>query len=107
MNCLREDKRSIEPLLFADNLLDKGSAAIDDIEQMREALRTLYARMADLREMEGPVFLLPGRVQRYHEILEEAYAAYGQVETTIEALGQEREAHHARLDQGVRQYGEE
>lgn len=79
---------------------------MDDIEELLEAIRAAYASLAKLRLMEGPEFLLPGRIGVYHQVLEDAYAAYGKVETAVDALGQQLEAEHARLDAGVKKYGE-
>jgi hypothetical protein len=49
--------------------------------------------------------LLPGRVETYHSVLEEAFTAYGKVETGVDELGQQLESEHTRLDKGVRKYG--
>jgi hypothetical protein len=65
----------------------------------------LYGSLAELRLMEEPAMLLPGRTQRYREVLEDAYAAYSRIETVIDALGQQLEYEHKRLDEGVRRYG--
>ena len=51
-------------------------------------------------------FALAGRTETYKETLEDAYAAYGQLETTIDELGAELEYQHKRLDEGVRNYGQ-
>ncbi len=79
---------------------------MDDIEEVLEALRVVYANLEQLHLMEGPEFLLPGRVDTYHRILEDAYTAYSKVETKVDELGQQLEAEHARLDAGVKKYGE-
>jgi hypothetical protein len=55
--------------------------------------------------MEGPEFLLPGRIGAYHRVLEDAYAMYSKIETRVDELGQQLEAEHARLDKGVNKYG--
>jgi hypothetical protein len=78
---------------------------MDDIEELLEAFRTLYANLEKLRQLEGPEFLLPGRVDAYHDLLEDAYAAFGKIETRVDELGQQLEAEHARLDTGVKKYG--
>lgn len=78
---------------------------MDDIDALLTTIRTFYAKLELLRSMEGPEFLLPGRTEAYREILEDAYAAYGQLETTIDELGAELEYQHKRLDEGVRKYG--
>ena len=80
---------------------------MEDIETLIEAVHTLYASLETLRNFEGPEFLLPGRIEQYHSALEDAYAAYGKVETTIDELGQELECHHTRLEKAVKRFGEE
>jgi hypothetical protein len=78
---------------------------MDDIEELLEAFRTLYASLEKLRQLEGPEFLLPGRIDAYHSLLEDAYAAFGKIETRVDELGQRLEAEHSRLDRGVQKYG--
>ncbi len=77
----------------------------DDIDELLESFRTLYAGLEKLRQLEGPEFLLPGRVDAYQRILEDAYAAFGKFETRVDELGQQLEAEHARLDKEVNAYG--
>jgi len=79
---------------------------VDEIEALLTTIRTFYAKLEQLRAMQGPELLLPGRTETYKETLEDAYAAYGQLETTIDALGAELEYQHKRLDEGVRNYGQ-
>ena len=78
---------------------------MDDIDELLEALRILYTSLEKLHQLEGPEFVLPGRVNDYHNVLEDAYAAYGKIETRVDELGQELEAEHTRLDEGVKKYG--
>ncbi len=78
---------------------------MDDIDELLESIRTLYASLEKLRRLEGPEFLLPGRVDAYHDVLEDAYAAFEKIETRVDELGQQLEAEHARLDKGVKTYG--
>jgi hypothetical protein len=78
---------------------------MDTIDELLESFRILSASLEKLRQLEGPEFLLPGSVDDYHRILEDAYAAYGTIETRVDELGQQLEAEHARLDQGVKKYG--
>lgn len=78
---------------------------MDDLDDLIERLRVVYANLANLKLMEGPELLLPGRVENYRTMLEAAYAAYGQVETVVDELGQALEYEHARLDEGMRKYG--
>jgi len=79
---------------------------VDDIEALLTTIRTFYAKLEQLRAMEGPELLLPGRTEIYRETLEDAYAAYGQLETIVDELGAELEYQHKRLDEGVRTDGE-
>jgi hypothetical protein len=78
---------------------------MDDIEELLESFRILYASLEKLRQIEGPEFLLPGRVDTYHTLLEDAYAAYGRIESRVDTLGQQLEDEHMRLDKGVKKYG--
>lgn len=78
---------------------------MDDREELLETIRTFYAALEQLRALEGPVFLLPGRTETYQQTLEGAYAAYGKLETMVDELGNELEYQHKRLDEGVRKYG--
>jgi hypothetical protein len=79
---------------------------MDDIEELLTTIRTFYAKLEQLRSMEGSEFLLPDQTEAYRETLEDAYAVYGQLETTIDELGAELTYQHKRLDEGVRKYGE-
>ena len=78
---------------------------MDDIDELLESFRTLSASLEKLRQLEGPEFVLPGRVDAYHDVLEDAYTAFGKIETRVDELGQQLEAEHARLDKGVKTYG--
>jgi hypothetical protein len=79
---------------------------MDDIDELLESFRTLYARLEKLHQLEGPEFLLPERVNAYHSLLEDAYTAFGKIEASVDELGQQLEAEHSRLDKGVKKYGE-
>ncbi len=78
---------------------------MEDIETLLNDLRTVYAQLEVLRQMSGPEMLLPGRVARSQEVLEEIYAAYSRVETQVDELGQQLEYEHSRLDKEVKQDG--
>lgn len=39
-------------------------------------------------------------------VLEDTYSAFGRIETGVEALGQQLEHEHARLDEGMKRYGQ-
>jgi hypothetical protein len=71
---------------------------MDDIETLIGALHTLNARLETLRHMEGPDLVLPDSIEQYRSTLEDAYAAYGKIETIVDELGQELEYQHRRLD---------
>ena len=75
-----------------------------DENELLTDMRTLSACLKQLGEMTGSEILLSGR-ERYHELLENAYAAYGRVETQVDEWGQQLEYEHQRLDKGVKQYG--
>ena len=78
---------------------------MDTIDEVLESFRILSASLEKLRQLEGPEFLLSGGVDDYHSILEDAYAAYGNIESRVDELGQQLEAEHTRLDIGVKKYG--
>ncbi len=78
---------------------------MDDIEELLESFRIVYASLEKLRQLAGPEFVLPGRVDAYHDVLEDAYTAFGKIETRVDELGEQLEAEHARLDAGVKKYG--
>jgi hypothetical protein len=68
-----------------------------DIEATIDALRTLSERLEMLRNMEREALESPGQQQQYATVLEDAYATFARVETSVEELGQELEYHHERL----------
>ena len=78
---------------------------MDDIDRLIELLHRFSASLEKLRQMEDPEMLLEGRIEVYRRTLEDTYAAYSTIETIIDELGQELEAQHARLDEGVKKYG--
>jgi hypothetical protein len=79
---------------------------MDDIDILLETVRGLYAHLEQLKRIAGPEFQVPGSIDQYQSLLEDAYAAYDRVETTIEELGQALEYEHARLEKAVKQFGE-
>lgn len=76
-----------------------------DENELLANMRTLSACLEQLREMTGPEMLLSGRIEHYHQLLEDAYAAYGRIETQVDEWGQQLEYEHQRLDKGVKPYG--
>jgi hypothetical protein len=74
--------------------------ADQDFASMMAALRLLVDRLDTLRSIGSHNILIPGGPQeRYHELMEEAYAALGKVETVIDELSHELEYQHKRLDE--------
>jgi hypothetical protein len=80
---------------------------MDDIDALIEALRIVYASLEKLKSIEGPEVHTPGGINQYQSLLEDAYAVYDRVETTVEELGQALEYEYTRLDLAVKQYGDE
>jgi len=69
----------------------------DDITTAIEGLRS---RLDTLASITASNILIPGGPQeRYHEIVEEAYATLGLIETQIDELRTELEYQHKRLDE--------
>ena len=69
----------------------------DDITAALAGIRSRLDTLASINETN---ILIPGGSQeRYHQIIEEAYAALGLVETEVDALRAKLEHQHARLDE--------
>jgi prefoldin subunit 5 len=69
----------------------------DDISKALAGLRSRLDTLASINEAN---ILIPGGSQeRYHVILEEAYATLGLIETQIDELRAELEYQHKRLDE--------
>jgi prefoldin subunit 5 len=79
---------------------------MDEIDALMEALRTVYRSLEKLKSIEGPELHVPGSIDQYQSLLEDAYAAYDRVETTVEELGQALEYEHARLEKAVKRDGQ-
>ena len=63
------------------------------------ALAGIRNRLDTLASISAENILIPGGPQeRYHQLVEEAYAALGLIETQVEALRSELEYQHKRLD---------
>ena len=76
--------------MSADSPDDKIVAALDGI----------CSRLDTLASITAENILIPGGPQeRYHHIIEEAYAALGLLETEVDTLRAELEQQHARLDE--------
>ena len=72
-----------------------------EIEATIEALRTLTSRLETFRHMEKTELALPDQQKHYANLLEDAYAALAQVETSVDELMQELEYHHERLGEPI------
>ena len=69
-------------------------------DEIARALASIRSRLDQLSSITAENILIPGGPQeRYHHIIEEAYAALGLVETEVDALRAELEHQHARLDE--------
>lgn len=79
---------------------------MDEIDTLIQALRSVYASLEQLKSIAGSQLQVPGSVDQYQSLLEDAYAAYDRVETTVEELGQALEYEHTRLEQVVKQFSE-
>jgi hypothetical protein len=64
------------------------------------ALAGIRNRLETLASINAENILIPGGPQeRYHQMVEESYAALGLIETQVDALRSELEYHHRRLDE--------
>ena len=72
-----------------------------DIEATIDALRTLSERLEMLRHMERAALESPNQQQQHAIVLEDAYAIFARVETSVEELEQELEYYHERLGKTV------
>ncbi len=73
---------------------------MNDLEVTYAALQIIFARLDTLASTTASNILIPGGPQaRYHETVEEAGAALGQVETVVDMLRQQLEYEHRRLDE--------
>ena len=73
---------------------------MSELEELYAALHIVYAKLDTLASIDAANILIPGGPQaRYHEIIEEAGAALGQVETVVDTLREQLEYEHRRLDE--------
>ena len=72
-----------------------------DIEATIDALRTLSERLEMLRHMERAALESPDQQLQHVIVLEDAYAIFAKVETSVEELEQELEYCHERLGKTV------
>lgn len=68
--------------------------------EIARALAGIRSRLDTLVSITAENILIPGEPQeRYHHIIEEAYAALGLIETQVDELRAELEYQHTRLDE--------
>jgi hypothetical protein len=69
-------------------------------DEITAAFQGICNRLDTLASINAENMLIPGRPQeRYHQIVEEAYAALGLIETKVDELRAELEYQHKRLDE--------
>ena len=69
-------------------------------DEIARALAGICNRLDTLASITAENILIPGGPQeRYHAIIEEAYAALGLIETQVDELRAELEYQHTRLDE--------
>ena len=70
------------------------------VDEIAEALVGIRNRLDTLASINAENILMPGGPQEhYHQIVEEAYAALGLLETQVDELRAELEYQHKRLDE--------
>jgi hypothetical protein len=73
---------------------------MSELDDLYTTLQVIYARLDTLASINAANILVPSGPQaRYHEIVEEAGAALGQVETVVDMLREQLEYEHRRLDE--------
>ncbi len=78
----------------------KGVAAMSNQGDITAAVARIHSRLDTLASINEANILIPGGSQsRYHQVVEEAYAALGLIETQIYELRTELEYQHKRLDE--------
>ena len=69
-------------------------------DEIAAALAGIRSRLDTLASITAENILIPGGPQeRYHQIVEEAYASLGLIETQVDELRAELEYQHKRLDE--------
>jgi len=66
-----------------------------------QAIHTLFANLATLRDLKPEDLLLPERQATYEKMLEETYAVIVSLEKVIDQLATELEYHQARLEEPI------
>ena len=78
---------------------------MDDIDALIETLRSLFTYLERLKQIQESDLLLPGSIDQYWSLLDDIYAVYSRVQTTIDEPEQQLEYEHSRLDKAVKLYG--
>lgn len=69
-------------------------------DDITAAVQGIRSRLDELAGINADNIFMPGGPQsRYHQIVEEAYAALGLIETQVDELRTELEYQHKRLDE--------
>jgi len=75
-------------------------STISDRDDITVAIEGLRSRLGTLASITADNMLIPGGPhERYHMIVEEAYAVLGLIETQVDELRSELEYQHKRLDE--------
>jgi prefoldin subunit 5 len=78
----------------------QGKAIMSNQDDITAAIAGIRSRLDTLASINEANILIPGGPQeRYHAIVEEAYAALGLIETQVDELRTELEYQHKRLDE--------
>jgi hypothetical protein len=73
---------------------------MNDQDDITSAVRGIRSRLDTLASINADNIFVPGGPQsRYHQVVEEAYAALGLIETQVDELRTELEYQHKRLDE--------
>jgi hypothetical protein len=77
---------------------------MDDIETFLDNAQALFHALEQLKAIEGPALLLPGRLEEYDFIREQASTAYTSLKQQIHAFGQQLEMEEKRLEKAARTF---
>ena len=72
-----------------------------DLEETVTALKTLFAKVDELQNINIRDILKPDIYNRYEKTLQEAYDALTQVERTVNSLGMKLEYQHWRIGEAI------
>src|SRR6266581_8743246 len=81
------------------NVRERGGVTMA-YDEITAAIQGIRGRLDTLASITASNILIPGGPQeQYHQIVEEAYAALGLIETQVDELRSELEYQHKRLDE--------